>query len=204
MAILTVVHILVILLFKKLYNFVLIILILIVFNIQYNGKNLFYFKKYKIFAGRTVEFFPCTAIGFIIASTGIMNFFKKYRFNTIVVCIYLCYLLIFYNIFESIKGFEVCGFKMFIVSICLFIIFALFPSEKIKNKNIIKIIKQITNYTAGIYYIHVPINNYCKFYIKSIEQQTIKGCMINYLICYFICLIGNVIFGRTILRHLFV
>ena len=77
LAILTVVHILVILLLKKLYNFVLIILILIVFNIQYNGKNLFYFKKYKIFAGRTVEFFPCTAIGFIIASTGIMNFFKN-------------------------------------------------------------------------------------------------------------------------------
>ena len=133
-----------------------------------------------------------------------MNFFSKYRLKIIIICIYICYILIYCEIFIQLNGFGVSGIKMFIFSICIFIIFTLFPSEKIKNKIIIKILKQITNNTAGVYYMHLSVFYYTRFYIKSIGQQTIKGCMMNYLICYCISLIGNFIFGRTILRHLFV
>ena len=73
-------------------------------------------------------------------------------------------------------------------------VFALFPSEKMKNKIILKIIIQLTNYTAGVYYMHLTVYYYTHYYIKSIKQRTIKGCMINYLICYCISLIGNFIF----------
>ena len=204
LGILTIIHIIIISLFRKNYVFILIILSLISFNIQYNGMNLLYFQKSNVFKGRSVELFPFSVIGFIIAYSGIINYFKKYRFKTIIVCIYLCYLFINYDIFIRIKGFELCGIKMFIFSICIFIVFALFPSEKIKNKIIIKIIKQITNHTAGIYFIHVPVYNYTRFHIKALGQQTIKGCMMNYIICYCISLIGNFIFGKTILRHLFI
>jgi hypothetical protein len=204
LALLNIFHMLIILLFRKHCIFILIILSIISFNCQYNGINLLYFIKCKMPLGRTIEFIPCSVIGFIISYLGIMNCFKKYRLKTIIVCIYICYILIYYDIFIEIKGFGVCGIKMFIFSICIFIIFALFPSEKMKNKIIIKFIKQLTNYTAGIYYMHLSVFYYTCSYIKSIKQKTIKGCMINYLICYCISLIGNFFFGRTLLRHLFV
>ena len=197
-------HILIIWLFRKHCIFILIILSIISFNCQYNGVNVLYFIKYKMPLGRTIEFIPCSVIGFIISYLGILNFFKQYKLKTIIVFIYICYLLIYYDIFIEIKGFGVCGFKMFIFSICIFIIFALFPSEKMKNKIILKIIKQLTNYTAGVYYMHFTVYYYTRYYIKSINQKTIKGCMIIYLICYCFSLIGNFIFGRTLLRHLFI
>ena len=205
LSILTISHIIIILLFRKHCIFILIILSLISFNFQYNRLNLLFFQKSKLFLGRTIEFIPCSSIGFIIASLGIMNLFKQYRLKTILVSNYCCYLLIYYNnIFIKIQGFQLCGIKMFIFSIFIFIIFALFPTEIIKNKIQIKMIKQITNYTAGIYYLHIPVFNYSSYFIRSIRQKTIKGCMINYLICYCISFIGNSIFGKTILRHLFV
>ena len=92
---------------------------------------------------------------------------------------------------------------MYFTSICLFIIFVIFPSEKINNKIILKIIKQITNYTAGIYLTHIPIREYLKPYIKDIKDANIKGCIIIYITCYFICFIGSLLFGRTKLRNLF-
>ena len=154
--------------------------------------------------GRTIEILSCSVIGFIFASLGIINFLKKYSLQTIIVCIYIIYFLINYSIFINIKGFSYNGFKMFFISICLFIISALFPSEKKNNEIIIKIIKQITNFTAGIYYTHVPINRFMKPYIKIVKDGTLKGCIIVYLICYFICFIGSAIFGKSKLRNLFV
>jgi hypothetical protein len=100
-------------------------------------------------------------------------------------------------------GFEHNGIQFFLVSICIFISFAMFPSEIIKSKIIIKIIKKLTNHTAGIYFIHVKLAINISEYIVPIKKRTINGCAIIYLLCYFICLIGSFIFGKTKLRHLF-
>lgn len=203
----TIFFILIILLFKKNHNFIFIIINIISFNFQYNGKNIKFFGKYnyiKRTVGRIIEMLPLSGIGFIIASSGILNFFKKYILQTIIVCIYIIYLLLYYDIFTKKKGFLYNGLKMYFVSICIFIIFAIFPLEKLKNKIILSIIKQITNYTAGIYFIHLPIRDYLKLYIKTVKNRTMKGCIIIYLVCYFICFLGTFIFGKTKLRNLFV
>ena len=204
----TIFFIFITLLFKNHSNFIFIMISILSFIYQYNGKNLQAFKKYtkynvKYTIGRTIEILPYSAIGFIIASSGILNFLKKHRLKTIIACIYISYISVFYDIFIEKEGFEYNGLKMYFPSISLFIIFALFPSDKINNKIIIKIIKQITNYTAGVFYIHVPVYNYAVFYIKSLKNKTLKGCIIIYLICYLICFIGNHLFGKTILRNLF-
>ena len=70
-------HILIIELFRKHCIFILIILSIISFNCQYNGVNLLYCIKYKIPLGRTIEFIPCSVIGFIISYLGILNFLKN-------------------------------------------------------------------------------------------------------------------------------
>ena len=204
----TILFIIIIFIFRKNYNFVFILINITSFIYLYNGKNFFYFSKYtylkKIVFGRILEMIPYTVIGFLISSSEIINIFKKHRLIIIITCTYLIYFLLNYQIFKDLKGNGYPGFKKFFISICIFIIFAMFPSEKIKNKRLITIIKQITGYTAGIYYTHCLITEYICNYIILIKKRTLKGCIIIYLICYLISFVGILIFGKTKLRHLFI
>ena len=182
---------------------------IISFIYQYNGKNKKFFDKHndkhqKKTVGRIIEMLPLAVVGFSFASSGILEFFKKYILQTIIVCTNIIYFLLFYNIFSKIEGYEFGGIQMFFVSICIFIIFAILPPEKMKNTILLKMVKQITNYTAGIYFIHMSIRNYLQPYIGYVKNKTMKGCIIVYLISYFICFFGNLIFGKTRLRNLFV
>ena len=93
--------------------------------------------------------------------------------------------------------------KDYLDSNCVFFLFAMFPSEKIKNRILIKVIKLITGHTGGVYYLHTIIAKYISSFFISVKNQTIKGCIIIYLACYFICFIGILIFRKTILRNLF-
>ena len=70
----------------------------------------------------------------------------------------------------------------------------MFPSEKIKNKKLITIIKQITSYTAVIYCIHFKVSEHICNYIIIIKKRTVKGCIIIYLISY---LIRNIDFWKN-------
>ena len=199
----TLLFILIIFIFKKNYNFILIIIIITAFIYQYNGKNKFYFSK-KDVLGRILEMIPFAVIGFLISDSEIIIFLKKHRLKTVITCIYLLYFITNYEVINKVKVLDYNGIRLFIISICVFITFVMFPSEKIKNKIIIKIIKQITSYTAGIYYIHAKFSSYISNYIESIKNRTIKGCIIIYLLCYLISFLGILIFGKTKLRHLFI
>ena len=204
----TLLFIIIIFIFKKNYNSIFIIITITSFIYQYNGKNRLYFTKFKdkredVF-GRILEMIPFSVIGFLISYSEIIVFLKKYRLTTIITCIYLLYFIINYQVINKTEGFKYNGIRKFIISICIFITFVMFPSERIKNKIIIKIIKQITNYTAGIYYIHVRLYRYISDYIEPMKNRTIKGCIIIYLLCYLISFLGILIFGKTKLRHLFI
>ena len=197
---------LIIILFRHHYNFISVLISLIAIIYQYNGKNRQYFGKFKYMyfpLGRLAEMAPFAVVGVIIASLGIVKYFKKYSIKTIIVLLFLLYILFNYNLFYGTIGFDYSGLKMFFISIFIFVLFAVFPSEKINNKIILKIIKQITNHTGGVYYLHFQIDKIASPYFKPIRNKTIKGCIINYIICYYICFIGNLIFGKTILRNLF-
>ena len=100
-------------------------------------------------------------------------------------------------------GFLYAGIKYYFDAICIFFLFSMFPSEKIKNKIVIKFIKIITGHTGGIYYLHIPVSGYISNYSISVRNRTVKGCANIYLSCYIICFIGNLIFGKTKLRNLF-
>ena len=203
----TIVFNLIIFVFRNNYNFAFIIIAITAFIFQYNGNNVYFFSNYidytRTVFGRVIEMIPYTVIGFLISYSKIIIFLTKYRLQVIIACIYFLYFLINYEIFYEVKGYGCCGVSSFLKSICTFIIFAMFPSEKIKNKVIIKIIKQITNYTAGIYFLHMELSTYLSNYIIPIKDRTIKGCIILYLICYLCCFLGSHIFGKTKLRHLF-
>ena len=97
-------------------------------------------------------------------------------------------------------------FRKFIESLLsgfLILIFALIPFEEL-NLSIYNLIKQMTSYTGGIYYIHVYLNNLLKNYISfKYNPGTIFTCIIHYFLCYFICFFGSKIFKNSILKYLF-
>lgn len=145
---------------------------------------------------------PYAVAGFLISYSEICKYLKKIRLTTIISLIYFLFFLLNHEIFKTTKCFY-CGLHLFFVSISVFIIFAMFPSEKINNIIIIRIIKIITKYTAGIYLLHHQIGYYISNYISYVKQRSLKGCIIIYLLCYLICFFGIIFFGKTKLRHLF-
>ena len=205
--IITNVYFLIIIIFGKNTNIFLIFIGITSFIYQYNGKNKLFFSKYKgaknYDFGRLLEMIPYSVFGFLAASSEIMKFLKKYKIKVFLSCIYVIYFILNYNIFVNFAGHGYHGMERFFLSIFIFIAFGMFPSEKIKNKIIIKFIKLITNYSAAIFYLHRAIYKYMEPYIILIQKRTMKGCIIIYLICYFIGFIGSFIFGKTKLRHLF-
>ena len=111
------------------------------------------------------------------------------------------------KVFSNIKTFKYGGIRLNIAAICIFFIFYLFPFSVIKNKILINIIKQLTSYTGGIYFIHNLIGRgYILRKILSIleiERHSLLECIIVFIISYIICFYGTRLFGRTKLRHLF-
>jgi hypothetical protein len=92
--------------------------------------------------------------------------------------------------------------NIFILNI--FIFSALFPFDKIRNKNLMVILNKLTSYTGGVYYLHVAIANLSGKYIYLIRSRTFKGCLLIYLYCYLICFIGSFIFKKSFLKNLFI
>ena len=203
----TICYFLIALLFKNNINFIIILISIVAFIKQYNGDNYRFCSKYKdkryFGYGRIVEMIPFSAIGFLIASQGIMKYLRQFKLKTFLVLIFIIYTLNNYNIFSTLKNPHYDGIKLYLKSISIFICFAMFPSEKIKNKIFLKIIKKISNHTAGIYFLHQMVFRYIKEYFIIFKNKTLKGCIFLYLICYLICLFGAYFFGKTKLRHLF-
>ena len=106
-------------------------------------------------------------------------------------------------LFETKRGIIYYGIELNIKSLCAVCFFSMFPSEKIKNKYISKFLIIITNYTAGVYYLHMAIHKYFKVYSNDIKRGTFLGVIYCYLICYCISFVGMLIFGKTPLKYLF-
>ena len=140
--------------------------------------------------------------GFFLGSRFII---KKLRNKRYIIFILIFPEIILINKFKKLnnisKTFE--PIIIDIIIIFLFIFFALIPFETIKSKIINKIIKQLTSYTGGIYYIHVGVYIIFSKYFKILAFGNFKSCIINYLFCYFICLIGSFIFKKNKLKYLF-
>ena len=164
-------------LFKKNYYFFLVLLMFLAYIFSYSEKNAKIFSKYpseiKYPLGRMSESIPFCVIGFFLADMKLMKTFEVHRFKVLFFTFLFDYFFKNYKIFVSISGFDYQGIKMAIISTLIFISFALFPSKIIKIKKITSIIKQITNYTMGIYVLHVPIENYVRVPIINYKSISV-------------------------------
>ena len=203
----TLLFVLIIFIFRKNCLFILILILILFYYCQYSGN---YFQKYlpiqknnKYTILRMFEMVPLGVTGFIIGYFNIINKINKYKFQTLVISCITYHIVNNYQLFRIVKITLYSGIELNIKSICAIFIFSLFPSDKITDKNLQKVFNLLTNYSAGLFYLHIPIRNYGSKYIDEIKNQTFLGIVYNFLICYSISVVGDLIFGKTPLKYLF-
>ena len=193
--------------FRKNCLFILILVLILFYYFQYTGNYLqeyLYLKKTKNYpVERMFEMIPFGVTGFIIGYFYIINKINKYKFKTLIISYVTYHVVNNYQLFRKIKGFLYQGIDLNIRSICAIFIFSLFPSDRIKNKYLQKVFNLLTNYSAGPFYLHISIRDYCRNYIYEMKNGTLLGTFYNFLICYSISVVGDLIFGKTLLKYLF-
>lgn len=153
--------------------------------------------------GSIIELLPMAVMGSIISLK--YNILKKY-FSTFsyFVLTFIIFVLFQYNIFIYQPGFRYPNVSLNIfASTNIFVFFSSLPLDKIKNEKCILIIRNFTNFTGGIYYIHIIFRDYLIKYIIFFKKRNYSASLIIYIICYFICFIGSKSFKNNKLKYLF-
>ena len=187
--ILTLLYIVILFYFKMNNLFILQLLFIFAYFLQYSGYN----KKFYInlkgakreSLGRFVEMIPFSVTGFIMGNFGFIMKLQNHRFKTFVLSLIIFTFIDKYEIFYNLNEVAYGGIKINIHSIILIFIFAVLPIDKLSYK-LIKLIKIITRYSGGIYYIHWSLYIYLNNFISPIKKGTLLGCFIIYLLSYII------------------
>ena len=209
-SLITILFLIIIFLFKNKYNIILLILNIVAYISQYTGFNYnFFINNFAINSsatfGRFAEAIPNAVSGFILAYFDILYKSNKYKYIYFIMSIIVLLFITKYHEFDNMQSFKYGGIRLNIAAISLFIIFSFLPLQNIKNGMFIKIIKQITSYTGGIYFMHrlLGYGHLFSHYITPIKKGNFCGCLIIYFICYIISLIMSKLFRNTKLIHLF-
>lgn len=204
MIIITISFFIIIAIFRKHFLFVLQILLIMSYVSQYSGYNFNRIKNYpyhiKYPLGRLTESVTYSVTGFILGFYKVIDILQKHKIKTIIISAMIYQVMLDYNIFTNVKGFSYQGIHLNIKSISLIFIFAMLPFEKIINKKIITI---LTNYSGGIFYLHIPFGHYLKVYFDDVRKRNFSGNLIIYTAGYITCFVGTIIFGKTPLKYLF-
>jgi len=193
-------------------NFLMItkLLAILSYFLQYSKYNYIFFDNYpdciSHSVGHFVETLPLAATAFILYFSGILNGLRKTRYSNIFYCSLVIYFIYNYKIFISIekygRAYNYNGVDKNVFSIFSFIGFYLLPFEISRSKNLKNIIKIVSNYTQGIYSIHIIIQFYIKYFFNL--KGTFQVSIINYIISYLISFIGAKLCFNTKLKFLFI
>ena len=203
----TILFIIIIVYIRNNYKFIFLLLTIFSYILQYSGYNKKFYKflssEKKKCLSRLAVMMPYAVTGFILSFFKIINILKKNVINVFILSLTMFIFLGNYSVFLHLDDIPYSGIEYNIRSIYLISIFSIIPFEKISNKLIINILKYITNYTAGIFYLHWSIIIYLRNFVEPVKRQTFLGCIIIYFICYIISFIGIYILGKTKFKYLF-
>ena len=206
--VITIIFIVVIFIFRKHTLIALHILMLLCYVSQYTGYHINKYKNlptYKKMGALLIfEMIPFAVTGFTLGFYNIINTLQDMKIKTLIYSILIYNFVVDCNIFSDIKGMIFHGLHLNIKAVCVIFIFSLFPSDKITNDYLQKFLIAVTNYSGGVYYLHMSMMRYFKEYINEFKKESFWAVVINYLMCYFICFIGTKIFGKTPLKYLFI
>ena len=165
---------------RKNYLFILNILSLFSYYLQYSkySKNIYYYTHRISGLARENEMIPYAVTGFTIYSMKLLNILEKYKLNTFIICSLVYILTRKFKIFNGFFGVAYNGVKLNILSVCLVINFSLLPLKNIKNRKLEKLLKFMTNNSAGIYYLHRVVQLYFKNIFNDIKKGTFFGMIL--------------------------
>ena len=184
-------------------NFIIIfqMLLIIAYFFQYSCWNKYIFSQYspifKIPLGSFLELLPFAITGTTLHYLDMIIKLKKSKQLSIFFIEVIIFFILKFDIFIKILGFFFPGIFLDIGGICIFILFSLFSFQ---NKKLLRI---ITKFTGGIYYIHKACYFILKKKLHFVKNNTFHGSVLVYLISYIICYYGNKYTYNTKLRLLF-
>ena len=166
--------------FKNNYLFFLQIIGIVSYLLQLSELNYNFFNKYssaiKYSVGYINETLPLSITGLCLSSFNVINKLKEERFKFIFFSSFFIFIFFKYDIFKEVKGFGKQGFMYNIGGSLLFISFYLIPLDNL-SKTKTAIVNRITNYTAGIYFLHITIYKIIKNHIFSVKSKSMLGCI---------------------------
>ena len=161
--------------FKKNFLFILQIIGIISYIIQYSELNYNFFNEYKYTISRTLGYFceiaPIAVTSLSFSSINIIKKLENQRKKALFFSVIFLFLLFHFNIFSEVKGFAYRGIINNFGSLFLFITFSLLPLENIYSLKILLFIKQCTSYTQGIYSLHSIVHYYLKLIFNYIRKE---------------------------------
>lgn len=173
--------------------YVIVLLLLFSFILEYTGLNYLAFGKMryeiKYPLGRFVEMIPYATIGIIIGKYNIFDFFlNRYKrillfYIGIVLWIIVFFLLIF-DLEKIGVDFGYSGVLKILISILNIFLFYILPISKINNKKFK--VDIFLKFTLGIYITHYLIGNILINIMPNINR--VLMCFMIYIVCYFISL----------------
>ena len=193
--------------FKSYYLPFLQLLGILSYLLQFSNINYKYFRIYRVYirdsVGFIAETLPIAITGLYISSIDIINKSKKKSFLNIILYTFFLFVLFKYQIFSPVKGFGKQGILYNIEAVSFFVIFSLFQFDNL-NKKILILIKYLTSYTPGVYFLHSKVYLILRIKISLIKNHTFLGCLLIYVISYLISFIGYNSLKKTQLKHLFI
>ena len=97
---------------------------------------------------------PFAVTGFTLKSLKVLKILENYKINTIIFSLIIYNLVRDYEIFAHFFGVAYHGIKLNVISVCIIMIFSNFLFKNIKYKYLADLLKYLTNYSAGIFYLH--------------------------------------------------
>ena len=193
--------------FKEIYVLIFHFLMIISYISQYSEFNYYFFTRkfsinYSTTFGRFLDTFPHSLTGFFLGAFKIPNKLKYNKFRAIIISLIVILLLSKYKFDKKILSFKYAGIRLNLASISLFLIFFL-SLEKVTSKKMKKFLNIITNYTAGIYFIHWKLGTgYIMKIILGNKINTLFGSSIVYLISYSLCFCLDKLIGNSKFKHM--
>ena len=150
--------VIIIFLFNNNFIYILFLITILSYIFIYSNYGIFFFNSYQFYPVKhSISPIPKMILysftGFFLSSININKTLYKYR----IVILFLSGIFLFIIIYKNFHNKVIFFFKGIILDLGIlniFLFFVMIPFDKINNNIIFSILKQITSYTGGIYYLH--------------------------------------------------
>lgn len=163
-----------------------------------------YYLSTKNSLGSLIEMAPLAVIGNFFGSINLLCYIKNLSVFFSLILSFIIFIIFKFEIFVYQQGF---WYPNILLNICastsLFLLFSSLCLENLKNTKLILIIKNVTKYTGGIYYLHVIYRDHLRKYSLFFRNRSYSSSFVIYILCYINCYFGNKLFKNSKLKYLF-